>query len=268
MVNVTMTGMPDDCQYLGQIDVSKEIKLNELKDIIQGQFPFFQDTDYPPECMRIRQKLNTTFFGKIYKDPTGNKTLKSLGIKNSQAIVIQLLPEPELLDDKTIVLLLSKRDCDKKEYTAKQEVKFDFKTDGKQFPTLAPLKQLARQVYGLKDNESIELAKFIVHQFEWKHINGNEKVEQKKGKKGKTVEMINVSNMDLRVNPFFLQDGDIIGVRIESENKDNDDWQTESDKVAKAEFDLKRREREKEKAEEKKAKNRGNDNASITIKLD
>jgi hypothetical protein len=69
--------------------------------------------------MRVRQKLSTMFFGKIYKDPTGNKTLKNLGFKNGQPIVLQILSEPEMLDDKTIVLLLSKRDCEKKEYTAR-----------------------------------------------------------------------------------------------------------------------------------------------------
>lgn len=127
--------------------------------------------------MRLRQKLNTQFFGKIYKDPTNNKTLKSLGLKNGNHIVIQILQEPEMLDDKTIVLLFSKRDVENRVYTARQEVKFNFKADGKNFPTLGPLKALARQVYGLKENEQIELSKFVTHEFNWKHIDGNSQVQ-------------------------------------------------------------------------------------------
>lgn len=37
----------------------------------------------------------------------------------------------------------------------------------------------------------------------------------------------------------MLKDGDIIGVRVESENVDNsDDFQTEADLIAKSEFEV------------------------------
>ena len=72
------------------------------------------------------------------------------------------------------------------------------------------------------------MAKFITYAFEWRHINANEQVEIKKGKKGKQKELVKVANLDLRQVPFFLQDGDIIGYRLENQNKDGqDDWQTE-----------------------------------------
>jgi len=44
-------------------------------------------------------------------------------------------------------------------------------------------------------------------------------------------------NADLRKMPFFLKDGDIIGMRMESENKEGkDDFQTEEDNVLREEF--------------------------------
>ena len=33
--------------------------------------PFFKDKQTVTECIRIREKLNTMFFGKIFKDPHG-----------------------------------------------------------------------------------------------------------------------------------------------------------------------------------------------------
>ena len=45
----------------------------------------------------------------------------------------------------------------------------------------------------------------------------------------------------MRKYPWFLSDGDIIGVRIERENLDkSDDFQCDADLEAKAEFNLKR----------------------------
>lgn len=44
-------------------------------------------------------------------------------------------------------------------------------------------------------------------------------VEKKKGKEVK----YKAGNADLKKKPFFLKDGDIIGVRFESENLDGSD---------------------------------------------
>ena len=78
--------------------------------------------------------------------------------------------------------------------------------------------------------------------------------------------------MDLRRFPVFLQDGDIIGVRVERDIKEGetDDWQTDADQIAKEEFNLKREQKRKEQEEEKRNKNlkRANDEHSLVIKLD
>ena len=48
-------------------------------------------------------------------------------------------------------------------------------------------------------------------------------------------------NLDMRKYPWWLADGDIIGVRIERENTEkDDDFQCDADFEAKADFNLKR----------------------------
>ena len=44
---------------------------------------YFQEKDIAIECLRVREKLNNQYFGKIYRDPQESKTLKQLGIKNN-----------------------------------------------------------------------------------------------------------------------------------------------------------------------------------------
>ena len=133
------------------------------------------------------------------------------------------------------------------------------------------LKSKAREAFDIKDGQHIEVAKFIPHEFNWRHLDGGEIVEVKAGKKKKTVQPTKLSNLDLRQFPVFLQDGDIIGVRLESENKDKqDDFQTEADSRAKAEFNLKREARRKQMEQERKNKNakRAGDEHSLVINLD
>lgn len=67
-VSVTTSGISDNCIYIGQVDVSKEQKLNQLKFHIISM-KYFQDQDIAIECIRVRDKLNNQFFGKIFRDP-------------------------------------------------------------------------------------------------------------------------------------------------------------------------------------------------------
>lgn len=102
-----------------------------------------------------------------------------------------------------------------------------------------------RTFYKVPDDEQISLAKYFPHKFEWKHMDKEEEIVEKK-KKGKTVKY-KALNADLKKLPFFLKDGDIIGVRFESENPDGkDDFQTEEDKLLKEEFMIKKAEEQKQ----------------------
>ena len=64
-------------------------------------------------------------------------------------------------------------------------------------------------------------------------------VEERSGKKGKKKQLVKANGMDLRKYPHFLQDGDIIGVRIGAEDPEHtDDFQTDEDLIRKADFNL------------------------------
>jgi hypothetical protein len=42
-IHLTLSGLPDDCSFIGNIDVSKEFKLQDLKDTILS-LPHFNST--------------------------------------------------------------------------------------------------------------------------------------------------------------------------------------------------------------------------------
>lgn len=59
--------------------------------------------------------------------------------------------------------------------------------------------------------------------------------------------MLYARDIDVKLFPVLLKDGDMIGVRIGEENSTdvNDDWQTEADRVAGQEFRVLREEERK-----------------------
>ena len=79
------------------------------------------------------------------------------------------------------------------------------------------------------------------------------------------------ANMDLRKQPFFLQDGDIIGVRFGKDDPEKqDDFQTDEDLINKANFNMMKEQQRKELAEAKRRQNqkKGADEHSLHIVLD
>lgn len=104
----------------------------------------------------------------------------------------------------------------------------------------------------------MSIAKYVPHQFEWKHIDPTQEITETVGKKKKTTLKTLVTEFDMRKFPFLLSDGDIIGVRVESESgADADDFQTEADAVAKEEFRVLQEKERVEKEKSKAAVNKG-----------
>jgi len=135
----TMTGLPEHCEFVGTIDVSRELKLTAFKETLLDHMKL----QTPPECVRIREKLNTTYFGKIYRDPNNKRNLKALGVRNNSHIVVQVMDEPEILDERTLVLLVCKRDAETRTYGPKSEHKFTWSAEAK-LPQLTHLKAFCR----------------------------------------------------------------------------------------------------------------------------
>lgn len=158
---------------------------------------------------------------------------------------MQVLAEPEFLDPNTMILLISKRNLADKTYGEKREFKFTYPE--KDLPTIPHLLDSCKQSMGLGKDEKVSIAKYVPHAFEWKWLNPEEILIEKRGKKNKIEVKTPAAEVDLRKAPYLLKDGDIIGLRIESEGgAAEDDFQTAADQVAKEEF---RVEQEKERAE-------------------
>lgn len=122
--------------------------------------------------------------------------------------------------------MATRRNPSTRSYGPRVEFKFVHKNV---HPQIADLEGACRQLYGVKDDEKIAIAKYFPHKFEWKWFNPDEEITEKK--KNKEVKY-KAANCDLKKMPFILKDGDIIGIRFESENLDGkDDWQTEEDQV-------------------------------------
>ncbi len=83
-IHMTMTGMPEDSQYIDKLEINREYMLSDLKDIVLSmpQFDFAKNyvrnnlklSFQPQEQIRVREKQNNMFFGRIFRDL--NKTLK------------------------------------------------------------------------------------------------------------------------------------------------------------------------------------------------
>ena len=109
---------------------------------------------------------------------------------------------------------------------------------------MADLIAACKQYVGVSDPETVSIAKYVPHNFEWKWMNPEEEIVEKK-KKNKEVKF-KAGEADLRKFPFMLKDGDIFGIRLESENLDGlDDFQTEEDQERKLRFSEQKEEERK-----------------------
>ena len=131
------------------------------------------------------------------------------------------MAEPEFLDPNTMILLICKRNIVDKIYEEKREFKFTFPE--KELPTIPHLLNSCKQHMGISKDEKVSIAKYVPHAFEWKWLNPDEVLIEKRGKKSKIEVKTPAAEVDLRKTPYLLKDGDIIGLRIESENGASED---------------------------------------------
>lgn len=83
-------------------------------------------------------------------------------------LVVQILSEPEYMDDKTLLLLLCKRNVANRTYEEKIEIKVNWGAEESKHPELEHLKKKCREIYGLHEGEHIELVKYVPHEFSYK----------------------------------------------------------------------------------------------------
>ena len=130
--------------------------------------------------------------------------------------MVQVLAEPEFLDPNTMILLISKRNIGERTYGEKREFKFTYPE--KELPTIPHLLVSCKESMAIAKDEKVSIAKYVPHAFEWKWLNPDEVLIEKRGKKNKIEVKTPAGEVDLRKAPYLLKDGDIIGLRIESES--------------------------------------------------
>jgi len=226
-LHFTSTGLSEDSKFLEDIEINKEFTLNDLKQIVMDLPSLVKlvgaEGIRSEAHLRIREKTFSGFFGRIFREP--NKTLKQQNVKDHSSLVVQVLSEPETLDNNLFVLFMARRDITTKTYVNTIEVKFAG-------TRIKDLKAKAREMFGIHEELQIELAKHVPHQFEWKWLDEDEKIEVKVGGKKKGGKLANAKQIvlakdtDVKQFPVLLKDGDIIGVRIGEENAADvgDDW--------------------------------------------
>ena len=84
----TSSGLSADSKFLEDIDVFKEMSLNDLKEQLMDMPTLQAHTKdlEGPAFLRVREKNHTGFFGRIFRD--ANKSLKQNNIKDHSTIVV------------------------------------------------------------------------------------------------------------------------------------------------------------------------------------
>jgi len=100
-------------------------------------------------------------FGTIWRDL--KKSIRSLTI-NSTKIVYQVLSKPEELKDDQIVVILKKRNHEKRIYENSTELIFEA---GKT-PTVEEFEEAVKKRVGVE--ESVKVIKYVNYDFEWVEI--------------------------------------------------------------------------------------------------
>jgi len=267
-IHVTKTGFHDDSEYLGILQAREEQTFLDLKNMI-AQMPYFTDKNIDVNCLRVRERRKDTFFGKIYRGDS--KSLKKLGIETNCPVVIQILDKSEILTENTLVLFLRKRIVESQTYTRGEE----FIWEASKEPTIEELKKAILEFKKIQGGlDSVELAKYVPHEFHWLPVNQEVIEKERNAKKGKknpkgnnkgnkkgTPAVENTTPQqaeNLRKAPYLLHDGDLIAYRLEEENLEKkDDFQTKEDEENHKKFLEDKKRLDSEKTSTRKNRNVG-----------
>ncbi|CAH3155916.1 unnamed protein product [Porites evermanni] len=220
---------------VGDIEISEETALYDLKMQI-STLPQLADHLIPtPGFLRLQEVVD----GQQTRVLRGiNRTLRQMKLTSSTQLSIRVLQHEEDLSPSAVLLKLRRKFPGERRYYAEQEVIFD--------PTEAVTPTLLRHfVSKISDIplDQLNIAKYFPAKYDWLVI------RDKPGQQGKQKGAKNKIN--LRRSPFYLQDGDIIGVKdckLDSVNRD--DFSTPADDEGK--------ERLRQKEEEKKHRRKNN----------
>ncbi|XP_067892172.1 ubiquitin carboxyl-terminal hydrolase 40 isoform X2 [Heterodontus francisci] len=209
-----------ELEYVGNIEISGEASLEDLKAQVLT-LPVLQGLSVPSvKFLRVWLVENKCPV-KILRNQ--QQQLSKFKLGTSAEIGIQLLQAEEQLASTELLLRLQMAVPGERSYYPAEEFVWD---TSKEY-TARTLKQKIIQHYSLPP-EQIEIAKYFPDQFEWMPMTSWSQVSKKKKKK---------KLQSLQGAPYYLKDGDIIGVKNLLIDKNND-FSTVADDIGKEKLRL------------------------------
>ncbi|EDV26256.1 uncharacterized protein TRIADDRAFT_54059 [Trichoplax adhaerens] len=203
-----------------------------------------------PEAYRLQ--LSSINHLRVYHQ-RGNKCnllksdtnlIKNLNIEHRSTICMQALTLEEMLSVDTTLLFIRHRISECREYGPAIEILCN--SNDLQNPQ--SLKKRIRYVLGIDPSQQLTIAKHDQQQFQWivitEYINngsnqGNKVRKNKKGKKHRQKSLLD--------GPYFICDGDVIGLKMNGDD-DNDDFKTAEDDNGRAKLEMIERQKNQTKA--------------------
>ncbi|XP_048056384.1 LOW QUALITY PROTEIN: ubiquitin carboxyl-terminal hydrolase 40 [Megalobrama amblycephala] len=186
-----------EMKFIGYVEISEEASLDDLKTQVMT-LPALQDVCVPsPAFLRVWQ-LEGKKLSRILR---GNpQTLRKLKLGNGAEVCIQRLMKEEDLGLKDLLLRVQMGVPGEKAYYPSEEFLWDAGRDG----TPRGLYAALASQYGLTP-DNLLLAKHLPDKHTWMPISNWTQQVSKRKKKRKAE--------SLQAAPFYLKDGDIIGIK-------------------------------------------------------
>lgn len=194
---LTTEGSGSEMRFIGHVEISEEASLDDLKTQMMT-LPALQDVCVPsPAFLRVwlleGKKLSRILRGN-------QQTLRKLKLGNGAEVCVQRLMNEENLGLKDLLLRVQMGVPGEKAYYPSEEFLWDAGRDG----TPRGLYAALASRYGLTP-DNLLLAKHLPDKHTWMSISNWTQQVSKKKKKRKAE--------SLQAAPFYLKDGDTIGVK-------------------------------------------------------
>uniref|UniRef100_A0A8C1H922 Ubiquitin specific peptidase 40 n=1 Tax=Cyprinus carpio carpio TaxID=630221 RepID=A0A8C1H922_CYPCA len=199
-------GSGSEMRFIGHVEISEEASLDDLKTQMMT-LPALQDVCVPSSAFLRVWLLEGKKLARILR---GNQqTLRKLKLGNGAEVCVERLMKEEDLGLKDLLLRVQMGVPGEKAYYPSEEFLWDARRDS----TSRGLYAALASQYGLTP-DSLLLAKHLPDKHTWMPISNWTQQVSKKKKKRKAE--------SLQAAPFYLKDGDIIGVKnlLIDNNKD------------------------------------------------
>ncbi|KTF71583.1 hypothetical protein cypCar_00044112 [Cyprinus carpio] len=203
---LTTEGSGSEMRFIGHVEISEEASLDDLKTQMMT-LPALQDVCVPSSAFLRVWLLEGKKLARILR---GNQqTLRKLKLGNGAEVCVERLMKEEDLGLKDLLLRVQMGVPGEKAYYPSEEFLWDARRDS----TSRGLYAALASQYGLTP-DSLLLAKHLPDKHTWMPISNWTQQVSKKKKKRKAE--------SLQAAPFYLKDGDIIGVKnlLIDNNKD------------------------------------------------